>query len=469
MAEEDIFKMDTRSDCVIASIRASNFRCFSDLSLKLNLKRRAIRRNEQVRNAAPLTVIVAKNGMGKTTVLDAIRIAYGTFTSKFSYKSSVTIQQRDIRIESLAQVFPVVIDALAALDGNVCEWRRWLQKEGARTQTGLSDKANSRFLHVDGSPFKSFQTQLDMTTVLPIIASYGTNRLWKKVNSKEKKRNLTTNRTWGYSSCLDAAANYAGSFEWLTDAIIARLNEHQIGIQKNQVLNDQLQAIESALGIVLDSEGYSPRLHLDPFFQELAIVQGKQGEGISVPVSQMSDGVRAVFFMVADIAFRCAKLNPKFKEKAAELTPGIVLIDEVDLHLHPSWQQKVLDTLQFAFPKIQFIVTTHSPQVVSSVPKECVRIINDGKIIPFTTQTQGVESQDILTQIFGTYPAPPNDPFVQMLSQYENLEALGQADTADGIKLRQQLIQHFGEQYPPLQRIEIHRKFFAGRKGGENA
>lgn len=461
----------------INRIAMTNFRCFPELVLELNTDKREITLNDKSKEVAPLTVIVAKNGMGKTSVLDAIRIAYGTFTSSFSYKSSVTIQHHDIRIEkdNSGLCFPVGIDAVADIGNSWYEWIRIVNDEGQRPKIWLKKEGGLQIKHCGGNPFKRFINELheadkkNSVLPLPILASYGTDRLWKKSSKKDKKRNLITNRMWGYSSCLDAASSYKESFEWLTDAIIARLNENQIGIQKNQVLNDQLQAIESALKIVLDSEGYLPSLHLDPFFQELAIVQGNWGKGISIPVSQMSDGVQALFFMVADIAFRCAKLNPQFKEDAAESTSGIVLIDEVDLHLHPSWQQKVLDNLQFAFPRIQFIVTTHSPQVVSSVPRECVRIINEGKIVPFNTQTQGVESQDILMQIFGTYPAPPNDPFVQMLKQYADMEAHDQADSEAGIKLRQQLIQHFGKQYPPFQRIEVHRKFFANRKGGNNA
>lgn len=480
---DDFWNKD-RADFQIARISMENFRCFSGLALELNFEPRKISRNGELKTVSPLTVIVAKNGMGKTTILDAIRIAYGTFTSEFSYKSSVTFHPRDIRIDKdkLSQCFPATIDALGDIDKSWYEWIRTVRKEGQHTRMWVEDKEKENatdtlnIKEMGGNPFKTFIKKFKEAEewkeilTLPIIASYGTNRLWKKTTRKEKKRNLVTDRTWGYSSCLDAASNYSESFEWLTDAIIVRLNEKQVGIQKNQTINDLLDAIESALKIVLEPEGYTPPLHLDPFFQELAVVQGKEwGKGISVPVSQMSDGVKAVFFMVADIAFRCAKLNPQFKKNAAELTPGIVLIDEIDLHLHPSWQQSVLDTLQLAFPKIQFIVTTHSPQVVSSVPKECVRIINDGKIVPFDTQTQGVESQDILAQIFGTYPAPPHDRFVQMLKQYADLEAHDQADSEDGIKLRRQLIQHFGEQYPPLQRIEIHRKFFADRKGSSNA
>ena len=79
--------------------------------------------------------------------------------------------------------------------------------------------------------------------------------------------------------------------------------------------------------------------------------------------------------MAADLAYRMVRLNPDLGAMAALETPGIVLIDEVDMHLHPSWQQAVVYDVRKAFPNVQFIVTTHSPQVLSTVPAEAIRIL----------------------------------------------------------------------------------------------
>jgi predicted ATP-binding protein involved in virulence len=106
--------------------------------------------------------------------------------------------------------------------------------------------------------------------------------------------------------------------------------------------------------------------------QQLVMSHPEHG---SLPLSMLSDGLRNMVVMVSDIAFRCIKLNPHLGEHAAMKTEGVVMIDEVDMFLHPSWQQTVIGSLRSAFPKIQFIVTTHSPQVLSTVPKECIRIL----------------------------------------------------------------------------------------------
>lgn len=94
-----------------------------------------------------------------------------------------------------------------------------------------------------------------------------------------------------------------------------------------------------------------------------------------MPVDMLSDGLRNAIAMVADLAFRAYKLNPNLGERAALETPGVALIDEVDMFLHPSWQQTILASLRDAFPEVQFLVTTHSPQVISSVPRECIRLL----------------------------------------------------------------------------------------------
>jgi predicted ATP-binding protein involved in virulence len=70
---------------------------------------------------------------------------------------------------------------------------------------------------------------------------------------------------------------------------------------------------------------------------------------------------------VAEIAHRCIELNGFLGEKAVRMTPGLVMIDELDLYLHPRWQKHILEDLQRAFPLIQFIVSSHSPFIIQSV------------------------------------------------------------------------------------------------------
>jgi predicted ATP-binding protein involved in virulence len=90
-------------------------------------------------------------------------------------------------------------------------------------------------------------------------------------------------------------------------------------------------------------------------------------DGRVMPFRQLSDGYRLTLAMVADIAFRCVVLNPHLGPAATQETSGVVLVDELDLHLHPRWQRNIAEDLRRAFPKLQFIVTTHSPFIVQSM------------------------------------------------------------------------------------------------------
>lgn len=95
--------------------------------------------------------------------------------------------------------------------------------------------------------------------------------------------------------------------------------------------------------------------------------------------NDLSDGYRNMVAMVADIAYRCAQLNPQMGEDVTVNTKGIILIDELDLHLHPKWQRRVVPDLRKTFPNIQFIITSHSPFIIQSMnPGEVIDLDNMG-------------------------------------------------------------------------------------------
>ena len=122
---------------------------------------------------------------------------------------------------------------------------------------------------------------------------------------------------------------------------------------------------------------------------------------------QLSDGYKIVLVLVLNLVSRILEANgalPDATPRSLLASDGIVLIDEIDLHLHPSWQQRIIGDLTRTFPNIQFIVTTHSPQVISSVKGESVFLVNDGEMQPLGTgrQTCGLDANQLLTDVFGT-------------------------------------------------------------------
>lgn len=146
--------------------------------------------------------------------------------------------------------------------------------------------------------------------------------------------------------------------------------------------------------------------------------------------------------MAADIAYRMARLNPDLGENVALQTPGVVLIDEVDMHLHPSWQQTVINDLTGAFPLVQFIVTTHSPQLLTSVPPESIRILRwegDAVAIEEPVFALGAESSQLLRDIQRVESRPLSVPIVKDLQRYLQLVCDDQWDSEEALALRKKL------------------------------
>ncbi len=444
----------------IQSLRMVDFRKFKDYFIKFNLEPRNVFHGNERIPVGPLTVLVAKNGMGKTSALDAIRILFGRYTAPFKFASQVHLLKTDIRIASdnpqsnSEPAAKASVSGEVFLDGKLQFVDRELSsKKGMRTTT-------SGVACINDFALQAIQRRKSPSeTEWPLLAFYGTGRLWSEHRNRFGKKNVNVLADYGYENCLGENHNFKAVDTWLFDALFEKFATRLENLQEPTATVLKLKAVESALQVVLGSEGYESGLLLNPKTKEVAVKKVDGGETIVLSVSQLSDGVRAVFGLVADIAFRCAVLNPQFGTDAPARTHGIVLVDEVDLHLHPSWQQKILNTLQLAFPKLQFIVTTHSPQVVSSVPMECVAIIDEDEAESesSSSQTQGVESQDILANVFGTNPAPEQDEWVVKLSEYATKVALGRAGEQD--PLYQELVGHYGTDYQPLLRIELQRRF----------
>ena len=175
----------------------------------------------------------------------------------------------------------------------------------------------------------------------------------------------------------------------------------------------------------------------------------------ALKVELLSDGIRSVLAMVGDIAYRCIKLNPHLGLNAAKKTRGVIMIDEVDMHLHPAWQQTVLVDLCKAFPNIQFIVTTHSPQVISTVAGHQIKILTDNQVITGEAGTQGAEAPRILRDVFGVELRAQHLEIVKKLNRYLALIDNDQWDTEEAVTLRQTLDEWSHGHEPELTKADI--------------
>ena len=211
-----------------------------------------------------------------------------------------------------------------------------------------------------------------------------------------------------------------------------------------------------------------PRIDVQPLRFSVA-VELLDGRTDRLELDQLSDGQRAVLALAADLAWRMAQGNPHLDDPLR--SQAIVLIDEVDLHLHPSWQQRILIDLRRTFPNTQFIVSTHSPQVLTTVePEHIVELAReDGRIVAGSAAgwTYGAEAGDVLSVVMGVDERPAND-FTEKLARYRRLINDDQGESEEALALRQELQQRSPDD-PALGRADLEirrRKLF--REMGES-
>ena len=150
---------------------------------------------------------------------------------------------------------------------------------------------------------------------------------------------------------------------------------------------------------------------------------------------------------------------------------GVVIIDEIDLHLHPKWQQEIIFKLQDVFPNLQLILTTHSPQVLSTIPSYCIKVINNDEnglvSVSEPDFSLGSESNMILEDIFLVDSRPGNVDEVKMLRRYQKLVMQNQWDTKEALDLNKELEKWAGEHDPIMKQLQMDVRLRQYRRGNK--
>ena len=186
----------------------------------------------------------------------------------------------------------------------------------------------------------------------------------------------------------------------------------------------------------------------------LVIDRGTQ----ELPARHLSDGERGVLAIVLDLTRRLAQANPEMQDPAAE-AEAVVLIDEIELHLHPAWQRRIIGNLTVTFPKCQFIATTHSPQVIGEVKHDRIHILADGEVYS-PTHSFGVDSSRVLEEVMNT---PPRKVEVEELLT-EVSQVFGKQRYREARELLARLVDFLGESDPEVTRISALLDFMEGEE-----
>lgn len=392
-------------------------------------------------------IVVGINGTGKSTVLEAAKIAIGSLfleLDKYQDKiSSPSISTDNVRSHNLELQYPTTIQGFADIDSELCtskdscsiEWKRVLEKHGGRT-TKIQAKEISK---ISNNLQKIIRKNEDKP--LPLIAYYSTDRF-----KKEKKDVGVTakgSRLRGYYNAMDQLTNIKFFLELFKTETLSELQHQEKSIQ--------LQVVKKAVEECIED---CSKIYYDVSYDKLLIAVKSANE--LIPFFSLSDGVRSTLSLVMEIAFRCYLLNPYLGIEAAKQTEGVVLIDEIDLHLHPTWQKKIVADLKRAFPNLQFIVTTHAPLVIGSLKEGALFNISENKLYQFQNQ-YGRDANAILKEMD---TEPMDDELQNDIDNYFILIENEKGKSQEALHLRQKLESKLGEDHAEIQRADIMLNFF---------
>ena len=381
-------------------------------------------------------LIAGINGVGKTTVLDALAVCLSDVVGHVNklqrYRKPFTFD--DIRIGADAlNVFCDIEDMEGTRYGNVFHRSREIEEPREKVRstvewTGFAEEAPP-------------SATGDEIGGRPLAVLFSTNRSVPSARLPAKSV-AVDGVTVAFSGALSSRELRLGEFA-------AWMRARQALGAERPAAGRVLEVFNSAVTRFLPGYG---NLRPDEYGRSLLI----DLNGTTLPVKLLSEGELGVLAMVLDVTRRLALANPKMEDPAAE-AEAIILIDEIELHLHPGWQRRIVGNFTSTFPKCQFIATTHSPQVIGEVEHDRIQIIADDQVYS-PPHSFGVDSSRVLEEIMGTDPRTRN--VKELLSKISRTIGDDRYDDAHGLLV--ELSRQLGENDPEVTHIRTLLDFMAG-------
>ncbi|MDD9987387.1 MAG: AAA family ATPase [Spirochaetaceae bacterium] len=354
----------------VREIRLGNYRCFEELKLPLE---------------EDTTILFAENGGGKTALLAAL--AMGLAVIQRDAPRTLKLKTgRDSRRGAPT-------DNGAPEPAGPCEvtWTAAVGETETVIWSTVVQPASGRTRNQHRPIFEAVEALRVPGVRWPLFAWYGVDRLGR-LHDRRRKVEFTWDRWEAYASALDPNLDEAPLLQWLQDEFLGdmarRQQEEPERFFHAAVMEATVQATPGVTNAWYDPVEQGPKVRFE--------------NGNVASWSELSDGYHVFIALVADIARRAVMLNQFDGVDAPERVEGVVLIDEIDLHLHPRWQRVAIPSLRNVFPRLQFVVTTHSPQVLSSVKNRQVRRLVDGALQEYPVLVEDRDSNAILREYMRT-------------------------------------------------------------------
>jgi predicted ATP-binding protein involved in virulence len=357
-----------------------------------------------------VTVFVGTNGTGKTSVLQSLATALSWFTARLRTEKGNGNPMTEEAIFNAANAASVEIK-LDDILGESIDHFHW---NLAKTRAGRKALYSS---HLNDCTRLANHYRIalsdDEKTSLPLLAFYPAERSVLDIPLKIRTKH-TFLQLDGYDNALNQGVDFRRFFEWFREREDTE-NESGISVEVlselrrqfgqnpevwQQLIRLQASARDRQLTAVRNAiNRFMPHMDNLRVRRKPRLYMAIDKDGKTLNVAQLSQGEKSLIALVGDIARRLAMLNPALDNPLTG--DGIVLIDEVDLHLHPSWQRSIIDRLNHTFPNCQFILTTHSPLVISDCKDVLVYALTDGALQELPSQ-YGQDANTVLLEVMDT-------------------------------------------------------------------
>ena len=395
-------------------LHVDNYRCFDELRLSLE---------------EDTTVLFAENGGGKTALLTALAMGLAVFQTG-APKALKLDAKRDPRMRTLDEqgrrepVGPCKVAWTA--DVGVSESVTWSM---------AAHPASGRKVNEHQPIFEALERVRVPGDRWPLFAWYGVDRL-RRLHGGRRKVERTRDRWEAYDSALDPNLDESSLLQWLQDEMLGDVVRRQ-QYEPERLFHAAVMEATARATPGVEHAWYDP------------VAQGPMvrfENGHAAPWSELSDGYHVFIALVADIARRAVMLNEFDGAEAPKRVEGVVLIDEIDLHLHPRWQREALPRLRDVFPKLQLIITTHSPQVLSSTENRQVRRLVHGRLQEHQVFVEGRDTNAILCDLMHTDER--DERGVVELNRLHR--AIDQGDHVGAERIYRELAERWGDNDPAL-------------------